>query len=1044
MPIAPMAIDWPRLSRQLGVVCLGLGLAVLAGWQFDILILRAILPGLISMQPPTAIAFVLLGSVLAFPDAPRPYRIAASCLALAMGAMTLFAFVMRTPLFLDTLMYSNEVLQQLPHPRHPGRMSEGAALSLTVLAALLATHRIGPKAMPARLQFWLAIAPLLIGAISLMAYLLGVKSARGVIGYTDLALHTAAGVCLLSVATLALRPEVAWLKVIGEGRATGRMMRRILIPIVVLPPALSLLTLKASQIGLITPELRLALVTLGTMIGLTVLALMSSRRMSEAEASLEAESARAQASEARLATLIANAQEAIVSANADGRITGWNSQAATIFGWMEAEALGRPFVDMLIPERFRAAHNAGLTRFLQSGQPTVIGQRLELPALRRDGSEFTIEMALSAGRYGDCWQFTAMMHDITARIAQTQLFETAFEHAPIGVALVGLDGRFLKVNGALCALVGYDEAELVASDFQKITHPDDLDRDLSLLDQLHDSAIPDYELDKRYIRKDGKAVWVNLSVSAVREHNGRPKHYIAQVIDLTERMEAEARYRLMTENSSDMIVTTTLDGRPLFVSAASRTLLGVSATEATERNPTDYIHADDLPGLRDVFARTAHGETGLRVRWRAWHVRNKAWTWLESSPSLLVNGDAATAAFVDVIRGVDAQVAQEQALEAAMREAEAAAAVKGDFLANMSHEIRTPLTVIIGFSGLLQDHADLSDETRRYAGRIATAGNALLSVVNDILDFSKLEAGELDIRLCAAHAVEMSEELLSLLQLQAEAKEIRLNFEVEGAIPNTLLFDPECYRQVLLNLLGNAIKFTDSGHVTLRLDYRDEQLSVEVEDTGCGLTQDDQAKLFQRFSQVDGSSTRKHGGTGLGLAICKGLVEAMGGAIGVTSQVGQGSTFHFRLPAPALDPATLSGEERHKQRLDGMRILVTDDNATNRELARALLESAGAEVLEACDGVAAVEAARLCPFDAILMDYRMPNLDGVGAMAQIRSQPGPNRYAPILGFSATDRVQLLKLGFDGAVVKPIVQAALIEAVITAIEDETGHGHVAFG
>lgn len=759
---------------------------------------------------------------------------------------------------------------------------------------------------------------------------------------------------------------------------------------------------------------------------------------------LERKRLRLAASEARLRDLIANAHQAIVLMDADGRIEEWNRDAELTFGWNAAEVAGRKVSDVLIPLQHREAHHAGLARFLCTGEGRVVGQRMETMALHRDGREIPIELAISATQTLDGWRFTALMHDISQRRAQTELFETAFHHAPFGYALVDLDGRFEKVNDAFAALVGFENAELVNVTFQQITHPDDLDRDLALLDRLVGGEIPDYQMDKRYIRKDGRCVWVNLAVSMVRNRDGSPRRFIAQVQDLTARMEAEARYKLMAENARDMIVTSDRHGKTTFVSAGCRAITGWTPAEALGRNTEEFVHPEDLALLRAAFARTARGERGDHVRWRGWNRAEARWVWLESCPSVLTGGE--DICFVDVVRDITAQVAQEEALATARLEAEAAARAKADFLANMSHEIRTPLTAVIGFGSLLSERQDLSPDSRVFAERILSGANALLSVVNGILDFSKLEAGETEISPQATDVGSMSGEILRLFQPQADAKGLSLTFAADPQMPPSLMVDPQALRQVLFNLIGNAVKFTEAGGVTLRIAHRGDRLMAGVEDSGPGMTLEQQARLFQRFSQVDGSSTRRHGGTGLGLAICKGLVEAMGGQIGVRSLTGRGSTFHFDISAPIA--ATVAwADQAAGFSVQGVRVLVTDDNATNRELARAMLEALGAEVHEACDGLEAVERASACPFDVILMDMRMPRLDGPSAVARIRAEDGPNRSVPILSFSAGDPNELSPDGFDGAVSKPVTPGALLCAignVLSAPSDGMSPPEEAFG
>ncbi len=375
---------------------------------------------------------------------------------------------------------------------------------------------------------------------------------------------------------------------------------------------------------------------------------------------------------------------------------------------------------------------------------------------------------------------------------------------------------------------------------------------------------------------------------------------------------------------------------------------------------------------------------------------------------------------------------------AARAEAETAAAVKGEFLANMSHELRTPLTSVVGFTRLAAEQTDLSPLSRTYIDRVGEASRALLCAVNDILDFSKLEAGQVSLRPEPVALHGLLSGTLELFMPQAAAKDLTLR--LLDTTPHGLVVaaDPDRLRQVLLNLVGNAVKFTTVGEVTLCADYDEDagRLMLEIVDTGPGISPDHIGRLFQRFSQVDGGLNRNHGGTGLGLAICKGIVEAMGGDISAASIIGEGSCFSVIIPAPRAEGAEAapSGEGVAITR-PGVRVLVADDHAANRELVRLFLAGIGAEVIEAADGEAAVELAAGHPFDVILMDLRMPGLDGVGALARIRAQDGPNLATPVLAFtadaeSASDN-RLQAVGFDGVVAKPVDPGQLIAEVLGA-------------
>ena len=337
--------------------------------------------------------------------------------------------------------------------------------------------------------------------------------------------------------------------------------------------------------------------------------------------------------------------------------------------------------------------------------------------------------------------------------------------------------------------------------------------------------------------------------------------------------------------------------------------------------------------------------------------------------------------------------ASAHALIAARDAAEAATRIKSEFLANMSHEIRTPLTSIVGFTGLLEKQPDLGEVSSRYVARVENGARALLATVNDILDFSKLEAGQINIERGPVHIRTLIEDLAHLFEPQSRGKGVGLDCVCDPTAPDLVEADEERLRQILINLVGNAVKFTEAGAIELSVRWSQEGLlRFDVIDTGVGISLQSHARLFQRFSQVDGSTTRSHGGTGLGLAICKGLVEAMDGEIGVESRPGGGSRFWFQIPAirSAGEQAPAPHLESIAVTVESARVLVVDDNAANRELALAILGACGHDLTDAADGPTAVEVAERVPLDLILMDIRMPGMDGVSAMRAIRSGGGPN------------------------------------------------------
>jgi PAS domain S-box-containing protein len=754
------------------------------------------------------------------------------------------------------------------------------------------------------------------------------------------------------------------------------------------------------------------------------------------------------ANEARLDNIIAHANQAIVTMDEKGLITGWNEHAEKIFGWQAVEVFDRSIGEVIIPPEQRAARGAGLKRFLESGASDMIGQRVEVPALRRDGSVFPIELAISASRTESGWQFIALMHDISERRAQEELFETAFHHAPIGMALVDLDGSLVKLNENFCDIIGYPLEEARGLGFQAITHPDDLQADLALLQRLLAGEIPRYQLEKRYVRKDGAVIWVRLSVSLVRDGASQaPRHFIAQIEDLTDRRAIENRYQLMAENATDVIVVSDLTGCATFVSPACEAVIGYAPEERLGGSPLPITHPDDAGPLREAFIGLLKGRPAGRVRWRARHKLTGDWVWVESNPALMRDEfSGLPIGFLDVIRDVTAQKAQEDALAQARLDAEAASRSKADFLANMSHELRTPLNSIIGFTRLLTESEGLTTEDQRRVELVHGAGQALHAVIDNVLDFSKLEAAALELHDAPFDPADLLRQTVAMLEPQAAAKDLRLRTMIDADAPGSVIGDAGRLRQVLLNLLSNAVKFTGKGGVTASLmrvggDAAAPRLRIEIIDTGAGIPEAKQVGIFNRFVQAGSSVSAHYGGTGLGLAISRQLITLMGGEIGVESAPGRGSTFWFEvaLPTGAGEAGAQAAPKIEPLRLSGRRILVVDDVELNRELMLALLSKYGCEVGLAEDGARAIEALRGGAFELVLMDCQMPVMDGFSATQAIRASRERFADIPIVALTASAQPEHLArceaAGMNDHLTKPLNPGALervLEMVFRAV------------
>ncbi|HEX4880517.1 MAG TPA: PAS domain S-box protein [Limnobacter sp.] len=649
-------------------------------------------------------------------------------------------------------------------------------------------------------------------------------------------------------------------------------------------------------------------------------------------------------------------------------------------------------------------------------------------------------------------------------------FRSSFEWAAIGMAMFDLHGKFIQVNKALQCILGYSEAELLSMTFEGVTHPQDMQQHIHLVHDVLKGKRHNYQLEKRYIHKDGHVVWVHVSVSAVRNEKARVMYFIAQVQDISERKRNEATLierehflRTLSECLPGLVSYWSTDLRCHFANRNHEKWTGVPAEKMRGIHMRKVLGETLFASEHKHVIGVLNGDKQRFERRKPLPTGGHADMLVHLIPDVLYGK---VEGFFSISTNITDFKAQQRELERMNLEltertsqAEAANKAKGAFLANMSHEIRTPMNAIMGLLQLMEDTA-LQPEQRDYLGKIGSAADVLLNVLNDILDISRVEANKLELSMGRFLLDQLLGKTTDLFAYRAEEKGVQLYCTKDPGCPVSFEGDRLRLAQILNNLLSNALKFTEKGHIHLQVKVIDggTQLQFSVKDTGIGMTNAQCEQLFKPFSQVDESSSRRFGGAGLGLSICKSLVELMGGRIWVESAAGQGSTFHFtvrciapeftlrsadvqtlKLNAPSQDTAQADKVDNTQNLLKGQRVLVVDDHKLNRTVASEMLKRWGAEVQLAENGREAVKACASGQFDLVLMDLQMPEMDGFEATTAILEELGASA-PPIVAVTASateqDRLQILEAGMCEHLVKPFKKESLLRIILDLQQTES--------
>ena len=630
--------------------------------------------------------------------------------------------------------------------------------------------------------------------------------------------------------------------------------------------------------------------------------------------------------------------------------------------------------------------------------------------------------------------------DAALRASETR-YRSLFDHIPVGMYRTTTDGRILLANVALARMIGAESPEDARTFNAALFYDDPVDRD-RFQEEIHrEGAVRRFET--RWRRVDGEIRYVRIGAHVARDAEGQPLYYEGTVEDVTSERQArealyrsEARFRALVQRSSDVIVVVDREARLTYVSPSVERLLGHRPDRLLGSSIADLIHPEDRPEA-EAFLEASHesGPAASQIEVRFRHVDGH-FVFAEGAGTPLYN-DAAVGGLVLNLRDVTERKRAQAVLLQAKRQAEEVAALKSTFLANMSHEIRTPLTAILGFADVLSEEIEDPDQ-QEFIDLIARSGRRLMDTLNSVLDLARLEASRDRLAQERVDVAALVDESVKMFQPAAGERGLRLTAEIEPDAVHAAILDEAAFARVLHNLIGNALKFTDHGRVTVHVDGEPDgpngpEVVVRVSDTGIGIDEVFLPRVFGEFEQESSGVERTHEGAGLGLAISRQLVERMGGTIGVESRKGAGTTFTVRLrAAEAADP---EGDLRPL-------VLIVDDNDQARDVAEHTLKEHYRVVL-ASDGDEALAAVESEHPDAVLLDIHLgQSITGEDIMRQLRQTPA---FAdlPIVAVTAYalpgDRARFLAAGFDAYVTKPYTRTHLIESMGEAMQSRLGAG-----
>jgi PAS domain S-box-containing protein len=769
--------------------------------------------------------------------------------------------------------------------------------------------------------------------------------------------------------------------------------------------------------------------------------------------------------------LFENANDVIYTVDLEGNFTSLNRAGEARTGYTRAEMLGMNLAQVIAPEQLERAQEV-----LTLARRGELSPTSEWEIVAKDGCRFPLEVSQRitfeggriVGLQGIARDISERQRAAEALRKSEERYRLLFERNLAGVFRSTLDGRFLDCNEACARILGYASPEEFLAQSAWDMYCSARDRKTYLDRLLREKTVTNVELNLK--QKDGTAIWVLENASLIEPGHGEVVYVEGTFVDVTARRraeealrESEEQFRQMAENLREAIFLLDVrQNRILYISPAHQRHSGLTTEQVYEDSSNAWlsaIHPEDRGIALDLLAKVKSREKA-EAEYRFLRPDGSI-RWVSSRILPILDDSSESWRAVGMVEDITGRKALEGDLRSAKEAAEAANRAKSEFLAIMSHEIRTPMNGIIGMTDLALT-TDLTSEQREYLSVVKESADALLTLIDDILDFSRIEAGKLRLDVDNFDLEDTLSRAIKAVAFRAHQKSLELDCHLPADVPLTLVGDAGRLRQVVINLVGNAIKFTERGEVVLAASLasqtaKEVELHFTVTDTGIGIPPEQQRWVFEAFAQGDSSATRKYGGAGLGLSIASRLVAMMSGRLWVESEVGKGSTFHFtaRFGLQKNPPAKpLAGGEAMPFAPDGdaykgahpvpaarpalrephgaLRVLLAEDNPVNQVVVTRLLEKCGHTVTLAADGgeaIAALDKAGSGGFDLVLMDVQMPGMEGLEATDAIRrKEHTTGSHVPIIALTAHamkgDRERCLAAGMDDYIAKPVREMAL--------------------